>query len=771
MSEKVDSKVVISRRDMLKRTGAMSVGLLAAVQSGCGSTNEEIFVNTNGNGNPGPNPTPTPDPGGGLTFQFVKPQAATVPAGTTSFDFEYFASSNNEIGSENRAFAQSITVFPPVGTVIVRITALDANGFPLLELEGSVTLPGQGQTTVVNLGAFESTTVTFTSLSVTPPEFDLATVDATQQLALSAGFSNGENLAFSATLLDEAVYVSDDESSATVSDTGLVTAVAAGNPTITISFTDSNNVTRSDTVLVNVTIAPPGPVIPPVDFVQPPVRRSVDGFLSVLMQIDFTTNVIENLPAVGQSVTFSSRTINGTLAPPTIRIKPGDHLEIPIQNLLPADNDPNSPTWQGPAVDPTNENIPHEWNTINMHTHGFHVSPSQDNVLLQILPGNSYVYKYDLPSDHPAGTLWYHPHKHGGTAMHLFSGMAGAIIVEGDIDQVPEIAAAADLVFNINELVLKSSPVSGMGTGFGTDPDLAEYFVPNNSGPGSYQTDDSVYVVNGQYQPRMTVRPGQLIRLRMLNASARGAAPLTITGATNNWNIISFDGLTLPEMLADVPEFTLQPANRADVLLRFDTPGTGFTITKEAFAPGGGNPAAVIPAQVLAFIDVVGDPFPQNFPSGPLPVSPTLPDITEDELNQPLRTLTYQTGPFRINGVQFSSSVINQIIPLGSVLEWSLVNSTAIAHPHHIHIQEFQVVATSDGLLNGIQFSDANDPTDPVNITNYFPKPVWMDTVAIPAMGWVRVRQRFPDFPGLFVLHCHILTHEDQGMMQTVFVN
>lgn len=493
----------------------------------------------------------------------------------------------------------------------------------------------------------------------------------------------------------------------------------------------------------------PAPVsIPPVDFVQPPVLRSTDGFLSVPMQIEFSTNVV-GTPAGKRN--FASRTINGTLAPATIRVKPGDHLEIPITNSLPADNDPTSLTWQGP-VNPPNENTPHEWNTINMHTHGLHISPAQDNVLLQILPGSSYLYAYDLPTDHPAGTFWYHPHKHGGTAMHLFSGMAGALIIDGGLDEVPEIAAAADLVFNINELVLG---------GFGAEPNLSEYSCPNNTGPNSYQTQDSIYVVNGEFQPRMKVRPGQLVRLRILNASARGATPLTISGATNNWNIIAFDGLTLAEMMAGIQEFTLQPANRADVLVRFDVAGT-FEITKQAYSPGGGGTLA---AQTLAFIDVEGEPFPQSFPAGPLPVSPTLPDIAAGEVTD-FRTLVYNTNPFRIGTTQFSSSTINQTIALGSVVEWRLENTSNIMHPHHIHIQDFQVVATSDGFLNGIQFTDAGQN---------FPQPVWMDTVGIPPKvgadnGWVIIRQRFPDFPGLFVQHCHILTHEDQGMMQLVNV-
>jgi FtsP/CotA-like multicopper oxidase with cupredoxin domain len=507
------------------------------------------------------------------------------------------------------------------------------------------------------------------------------------------------------------------------------------------------------------------PSVPAVDFFQPPVLRSAGGYLSVPFQFDYATHQVGT--PNGQR-NFLARSINGTLAPPTIRLRQGDRLEIPITNSLPANPEHHMPT---------DENTPHHFNTVNMHTHGLHISPAQDNVLLLIEPGGFFKYEYDIPADHPHGTFWYHPHKHGATAMHLFSGMTGMLIVEGGgIDNVPEVAAAADLVFNINELQLQ---------GFGDEPGTVQnpYVVPDYVNPSPFDQDDSVWVVNGQYQPTMTVRPGQVVRLRILNSSARSGVPLAVNGpAPVNWNVIAFDGLTLPQMMT-VPEFTLFSANRADVLVRFDTPGS-YTIEKGA-SPGTGT--GLQPALTLARVEVVGEPFPQALPAGPLPVPTGLPDISADELTeaQP-RPLIYAVQPassglgpviggtaapnFTINGARFSSTTINQVIPLGSVLEWSLINRTGAFHPHHIHIQDFQVVATSDGKLNGLVFTDPNDPDPEKPIANFFPQPVWLDTVAIPPHGWVRVRQRFPDFPGLFVLHCHVLVHEDIGMMQLVNV-
>jgi FtsP/CotA-like multicopper oxidase with cupredoxin domain len=550
----------------------------------------------------------------------------------------------------------------------------------------------------------------------------------------------------------------------------LVAATAVGCGSSGDDFVSTNN---------NVP-APVNPV-PPVTFVQPEVFSSVGGTLEVPFDINFATNVV-GTPNGDRN--FRSRTINGTISPPTIRIKPGDNLRLPIINNLPANLVPVPP--------PADANTPHAFNTINMHTHGFHVSPGQDNVLLEIMPGSTFTYEYDIPADHPAGTFWYHPHKHGATATHLFSGMIGAIIIEGGLDEVPEIAAAADLVFNINELQLGGSIMGGsvtpanpfgqadQTTGFGneaavnpvqlTDPyEVPPYTIANGSFPGG----DSVFVVNGEFQPTIQCRPGQLLRLRILNASARNTMALTLTGAggTENWNIISMDGLTLPNVRPS-PQFSLHPANRADVLVRLDTAGT-YEITNQGFASGGGGAPAPV---VLARIEVAGEPFPQEFPAGPLPVSPTLPDITAGEVTEN-RSLFYTRmgmgaevpngsgmfaanfamgpGPTAAQSQRFSGTRIDQVINLGAVIEWTLENPTGQWHPHHIHIHPFQVVATSDGLLNG-------DPNMPLT------GPVWLDTVAIPPGGTVTLRQRYPDFPGVYVQHCHILVHEDIGMMQLI---
>jgi FtsP/CotA-like multicopper oxidase with cupredoxin domain len=492
---------------------------------------------------------------------------------------------------------------------------------------------------------------------------------------------------------------------------------------------------------------------PPAEFPQAPELVSSNGMLEFPMDIIQVINPVGTPEGVRD---FRSRTFNGRLAGETLRIRAGDKLTVPIRNNLPLN----------PDTVPPDKNTPHHFNTVNLHTHGFHVSPFQDDVLIDIHPTEVHTYEYDIPADHPAGTMWYHPHKHGATAMHLFSGMSGVIIIEGDasngdLNSVPEIAAAEEIIFNINELVLD---------GFGADPDkVTPYEVPPYTTPKPFLLEDRVFVVNGVYQPRLKVVPGQVLRLRILNSSARHTIPLKIENT--DMHLCAMDGITIPAVRT-VDTVTLAPANRADVLVKFDAEGT-YKISGGEFLP-----------EVLAFVDVAGERFDMPLATGALPTVTSLPDIEPAEVTES-RVLTYAvdndppTGPeiptggarapnFTIDGVRFDPNTVNQELDLNSVIEWTLTNTSEVRHPHHIHIHPFQVIETSDNMLNGMPFPPPGDPGW---------VPAWLDTVAIPEKkdgegdGFVRVRQRYPDNPGFYVIHCHILVHEDIGMMQLVHLS
>lgn len=469
------------------------------------------------------------------------------------------------------------------------------------------------------------------------------------------------------------------------------------------------------------------PALPvPPEFIQPPLRSAgADGVLDTTLVTKFATNTVD-----GKIV--NTRTYEGMIGGPTLRCRPGQTLRIKIDNQLPANTD---------AI-PANVNIPHHFNTTNLHTHGLHVSPSgnSDNVFVEIPPGEKFQYEYHIPADHPAGTFWYHPHQHGSSSMQSLGGMGGALIIAGGLDELPEIAAARDLVFLINELNI--DPATGKTPDF-----TGDVFLQANR----------ILTVNGQVRPKLSIFSGEVVRLRVINASARSTIPLSIEG--HDIHLLALDGITLRTRRTTSQPVVLAPANRADILIVGKAPGS-YNIL-QAVDNSGAQP---IPASVLGLLEVLPTTVTMALPTN-LPAPASLPDILAAEINAPRRSLDFQvlprsgplpgTSSFKINGAAFDPAVINHTVALGNVEEWTLSNASDTVHPFHIHINPFQVIA-----INGIPL----------------PVPEWRDTVNIPNVGapdfpgTVTIRHRFTDFKGLFVLHCHILVHEDLGMMHTVKV-
>lgn len=456
-------------------------------------------------------------------------------------------------------------------------------------------------------------------------------------------------------------------------------------------------------------------------FVQPPVQAGdpLTGTLNATLTTRFASNTI-----AGKAI--NTRTYEGRLVGPTLRVRPGQTLQLLLNNEFPPDN----------RFPKTDENIPHDFNTTNIHTHGLHVSPegNSDNIFLEIPPQTSLQYEFRIPANHPSGTFFYHPHKHGSAAVQMFSGMAGALIIEGALDQVPEVAAARDLIYLINELSI--DPATGQ--------------VPDFTGP-VFTRDKRILTVNGEFQPRLTVRSGEVVRLRLINATVQTSVPLAIDG--HELAILAHDGITLPAVKME-SKADLAVANRADVLVRGGSPGV-YAIKKLA-DNGGMMPD---PEVILGHLEVLSEAVaaPMNFPTT-LPAP--LPDITVAEVVG-TRTLTFErleppllpgAHTFTINSVLFDPNRIDHTLRLGTAVEWIVINRSEDMHPLHIHTNPFQVIE-----MNGMMM----------------PRPEWRDTVHVPKMengvpGMVRLRQRFTDFAGKSVLHCHNVVHEDLGMMQAI---
>ncbi len=451
------------------------------------------------------------------------------------------------------------------------------------------------------------------------------------------------------------------------------------------------------------------------DLVEPEVRRSVDGVLRTELRVQYAY-------ADTGGYRLSLRTYEGKVPGPTLQVRPGDALHISLINDLPPNQD----------AMPLDGDLPHHFNTTNLHVHGMHVSPSgnADNIFRDMEPGQRYDIAIAVPDDHPRGTYWYHPHHHGSADVQISSGMAGALIVEGDVLDVPEIAAARERVLVINEVMFDyQGTIEHYDTIW---PEAVPRFLS----------------INGQREPIIRMRPGEVQRWRIVQAAHESNLRLALSG--NLLHPIAYDGI--PRSRVDgLESLVMAPGQRADVLVRGGAPGT-YELT--AIPNDQGYPSPVGP---LAHVIVEGEPLAMSLPTT-LPTAPLEP-IRDDEITG-RRTITfsaiepevpaaatYQEFSFLIDGRRFDPDHVDHSIRLGAVEEWTVVNDHAADHVFHIHTNPFQVMAVND---------------EPVTET------LWRDTVVVPREGSLTFRSRFLDFPGKTVLHCHMMNHEELGMMQVI---
>lgn len=383
---------------------------------------------------------------------------------------------------------------------------------------------------------------------------------------------------------------------------------------------------------------------------------------------------------------MESRVYNGEYIAQTWDIKGGDTVKVKLQNNM------DQPT--------------------NLHFHGSHVSPkgNSDNVLLNIKPGENFNYEYNLPVKHPPGLYWYHPHLHRYTDTQVGGGMVGAIIVRGDVDELPGIKGVPERI-----LVL-------------TTQDKGNYV-------GRF--------VNNMVNPTMYIRPFETLRLRMVNASNDDFYNIRVPG--QQLHIISRDGNTLSEVENNDSE-VMAPGDRIEILLQAGPYGE-YVLQSAKYEQG----AFTYVKDDFMKIKVFGLPvIPKQLPTKLLPY-----DNFKNAKIDNTRTLTFSEGgtmqnpTYLLDGKEFNPHVINQIMTLGTTEEWKLVNESTEVHPFHIHVNPFQVVS-----INGVEI-------DRKSLDDTFP---------IPAKGEVIIRTKYRDFDGKYVLHCHILFHEDNGMMQLLEV-
>ncbi len=470
--------------------------------------------------------------------------------------------------------------------------------------------------------------------------------------------------------------------------------------------------------------------------VSPEVISSSEG----LLEIDLVAAASE---VPWQEGTRYAYTYNGTSPGPTLRLRPGDRLVIHLTNRLDSDT--------------------------NLHTHGLYVSPegNADNVFLSVAPGETQTYEYEIPPEHRSGLFWYHPHRHGTVADQVAAGLAGAIVVEDDLDGIGEIADSTERIWVLSDPPIGDGP-SDLSVG-------RMDRVLGREGPTP--------LVNGVPTPTIEVRAGTLERWRLVNACSSRYFRLAVDD--HEMTVAATDGGRLETPLS-VPEVLLAPGERVELLITPTTAGSyavrslGYDRVRGPMGDLGGMGdsggmggrggrgetngtmmgAGLGSADevVIASMVVSGDSAPASLPARLAPAdSVALPEPTASrtlELGMGMGMGQRMQGPdamvtFTIDGREFDAFRTDIRSSLGEVEDWTILNPTGMDHPFHLHVWNFQV-------LEGTEWAGV---------------PAWKDTVNVPAGGQVRFRVPIGGIDGRTVYHCHILDHEDGGMMGVIEVD
>ena len=397
-------------------------------------------------------------------------------------------------------------------------------------------------------------------------------------------------------------------------------------------------------------------------------------------------------------------TYNQQLPGPRLEAKPGDRVRIHFSNRLE--------------------------NATNLHFHGLHIpiTNNGDNVFLSIGKDRTFTYKFQIPSNHRAGLFWYHPHHHGSVARQLFAGLAGLFVVRGELDEIPEIQQAEE-----HFLVLQDFALDRRGNRL----DESELSIMTGR-------EGNAIAVNGTFNPQFTIPAGKLLRLRLLNASPSRFYRLALD--RHPLYLIATDGGALSKPV-ECREILLSPGERADVLVRCDREPGEYKLLNLPYERASmgimSNGQQNLSSQAVATI--------RYSTSSKLPLPTQLipvPELPKPELTRQFfmnHGMTPGRGiAFLINGKSYDSERIDTAVRLNTVEDWELHNTGIMDHPFHVHGTSFQILTR-----NGI------------------PEPYrcWKDVVLVKPGEIVNIRLQFRDFTGKTVYHCHILDHEDLGMM------
>jgi FtsP/CotA-like multicopper oxidase with cupredoxin domain len=468
------------------------------------------------------------------------------------------------------------------------------------------------------------------------------------------------------------------------------------------------------------------------------------------------------------------------LESPTLRVRPGDEVILNLKNELPPDEraaanhvhgsgGSSSPCAAGAATP----------SSTNLHFHGLNIPPvcHQDDVLHTLIsPGSdAFEYRIKIPADEPPGLYWYHPHPHGFSERQVQGGASGALIVEGIERAAPEVAGLPERV-----LVLRDQRIGGRAEESSSDSDERPY-VPSLDLSVNY-----VPILFPLYKPALlVVRPEQREFWRVLNASADTFFNLQLSYWPNKdsqvaqpMRVIAIDGVPVGKDFSSVERksILLPPGSRAEFVMT--TPPAGmyaqFLTQRYDNGPVGNTDSHRVLANFRSFTD--GPPAPGNVPA--IEGTPSLAEFTgltsirpaaerrlyfseksEDPAHPKTNISYYLTaGDAAPKVFDMNSTKPDLTVVQGTVEDWTIENRATESHAFHIHQLHFQLLER-DGK-----------PVKESALRDTIELPYWDGKAGVYPSVKIRMDFRDPQIIGTFLYHCHILEHEDGGMMGSIEV-
>lgn len=449
--------------------------------------------------------------------------------------------------------------------------------------------------------------------------------------------------------------------------------------------------------------------------------RSLPGEVSILDGP--TTQVWRYEGEVNRGAAENMQTIPGSYLGPILHARKGQRVRIQYENAIP----------QASII----------------HWHGMHVPESADgHPHLAIPEGGSYQYDFTVMDR--AGFYWFHPHPHGNTGEQVMRGLAGLFIVNDDEEEALGLPSGDyDILLVIQDRYFSKD----------------NQFKYNKNDVAVFGFMGNRYLVNGQpdFVLPVATRP---YRLRLLNGSNARLYALRLSDG-RPLQVIGTDGGLLEQPVARV-FITLASAERRELWIDFSNYSVGDEVFLEDFDPTEPDNEQKVKTVVTFRIDREG----VSDLALPRQLTPlNLHDEAQAVNRSNPRTFELTMGmgmQWQINGKKFNLTAVdpNEKVKLGDLEIWEFINNSAhmgaMPHPMHIHGLQFQVL----GRESAPNFRLGNEAIHEGSVDQG-----WHDTTLVLPGERVRVLLKFEDFEGLYMYHCHILEHEDMGMMRNYQVS